>query len=69
MENSILSLLRDLGGEEAFKRIQRYDALKNQYVFSHNNLYLIRIGFKKFKKITNELLECMIKGEEDVVYG
>jgi DNA-directed RNA polymerase subunit M/transcription elongation factor TFIIS len=57
------------GGEKAFKRVQRYDALKNQYVFSHNNLYLIRIGFKKFKKITNELLERMIKGEEDVVYG
>lgn len=57
------------GGEEAFKRVQRYDTLKNQYVSNHNDLYLIRIGFKKFKKITYELLESMIKGEEDVVYG
>lgn len=57
------------GGQDAFEKRQRYDMFKNQYVAQHDNLYLVRIGYKKFKKITSELLKSMIEGEEDVFYG
>ena len=43
------------GGEDAFHRLQKHDALKNQYAFDHN-IPLIRIPYKERDNITLELL-------------
>lgn len=43
------------GGEDAFHRLQKHDALKNQYAFDHN-IPLVRIPYKERNNITLDLL-------------
>ena len=43
------------GGEGAFHRLQKHDALKNQYAFDHN-IPLVRIPYKERNNITLDLL-------------
>lgn len=47
--------LEYFGGEEGFQRLQKHDALKNQYAFDHN-IPLVRIPYKERDNITLNLL-------------
>lgn len=47
------------GGEEELKRTQERDALKNQWA-KENNIPLIRISYKEFKKIDSILSEVFV---------
>ena len=55
----------DLFGLDEFKKIQKYDSIKNQYALSHN-IPLVRIPYTKRNKVTLEDLfgdKYLIKGE------
>lgn len=45
------------GGEENFKRLQEHDKLKEQYVNSHENLYLEKILYTDYNKINVEYVK------------
>lgn len=53
------------GGEETFKRIQKYDKIKDEYALKHN-IPLIRIPYHMRDKITISLImgnKYLVKGE------
>lgn len=49
------------GGIEKFIMLQKNDALKNQYVSSHDNLFLIRINYKQVPEISAEYIRRLLE--------
>lgn len=49
------------GGIKKFMTLQKNDILKNQYVASHDDLFLIRINYKQVSKISAEYIQRLLE--------
>lgn len=53
------------GGEQGLKDIQERDNMKEKYVASHENLFLIRIPYKNYSKISKEYIKLLLEEVEN----
>lgn len=53
------------GGEQGLKDIQERDNMKEKYVASHENLFLIRIPYKNYSKISKEYIKSLLEEVEN----
>ena len=58
-ENQHFAPVKYFGGQDAFERTQRNDAIKNEYCIT-NNIHLLRIKYTDFEKIS-ELISSFLK--------